>query len=166
MYGYDTFEREEMVTFDLDARDGVAGNASDGLIVFVDNCSFFVPKRGETWKVHLRRNPNICKQNYFATLIEKQTTEMPKEEPSPVVQTSDYSVRGNLLISERLTDGSYSVYRSFNGEILEIIPDPKGCIKCTDHALRLDGLQDLDVTQHIMCQHPKFENGFLIKLEA
>lgn len=166
MFGYETFEREEMVTFDLDARDGVAGNASDGLIVFVDNNSQFSPKKGETWKVYLRRNPNILKQNYFATLIEKQPENISAEESSPATQTSDYSICGNLLVSDKLTDGCYSVYRSFNGEILEIIPDPKGSTRCADHTLRLDGLQDLDITQHRMCQHPKIENGFLIKLEA
>ncbi len=53
------------------------------------------------------------------------------------------AIGDDTIYSPRLTAARYSVYRSFNGEHFEIIPDANGNIPCTRNLIALESLDDI-----------------------
>ena len=53
------------------------------------------------------------------------------------------AIGNDTIYSPRLTAARYTVYKSFNGERLEIIPDPNGNIPCFSNSIALESLDDI-----------------------
>ncbi len=163
MCRFDDYPQEtELITFNHSNEHGIAGKAHDGFIVFVDHDSLVGVKFGESWHCKLVRNNNEQSKNYFAWPIEKVETvpetaetvegrgaedpvetvaELPEIDMSQIDRDGISVMVDGSLFSERFTADRYSVYRSINGDYLEIIPDPRGNIPCKDRMLSIEGLE-------------------------
>ena len=89
------------------------------------------------------------------TKASESPADMPEEEPMAPVADNEpkadpnpepfgfVAIGGDTIYSPRLTAARYTVYRSFNGERLEIIPDVNGNIPCVRNSIALESLDDI-----------------------
>jgi len=105
------------------------------------------------------------------------TADVPEEESAVVVETNEsqeqfipelsgfVAIGDDTIFSLRLTAARYNVYRSFNGEHLEIIPDVNGNIPCIRNSIALESLDDiLDIKDPVRLDFTMKEDRILLNL--
>lgn len=101
------------------------------------------------------RNVPLVDLSEPQTLISESTADAPEEESATVINITEsqeefvpdlsgfVAIGDDTIYSPRLTAARYTVYRSFNGEHFEIIPDPAGNIPCFRNSIALESLDDI-----------------------
>ena len=87
--------------------------------------------------------------------VSETTADTPEEKPETVIETEGsqeqfvpelsgfVAIGDDTIYSPRLTAARYTVYRSFNGEHFEIIPDANGNIPCIRNSIAMESLDDI-----------------------
>lgn len=171
-------EATEIICFDGKGREGIFGQAEDGIIVFVDRDMGVQVQEGETWICRLSRSRNPDKKIYWAWPIQriemKEETaadgaaeETGTEAIEAMAAEDGITAEGQDRISSGMFTGNrYMAYRSLNGAFMELIEDPAGDIVCKDGSMAIEGLDVFIGTQFpVALVFTRRENGFLIKLE-
>ncbi len=169
-------EATEIVHFCGKRKEGIFGQAEDGIIVFVDRDMGVQVGEGETWICRLSKNRNPDKKIYWAWPIEKLEkreekagVEAAKETGTTGTMTAEEGITAegqDRISSEMFTGGRYMAYRSLNGAFMELIEDPAGDIVCKDGSMAIEGLDVFIGTQFpVALVFTRREDRFLIKLE-
>ena len=75
------------------------------------------------------------------------------------------AIGDDTIYSPRLTAARYTVYRSFNGDYFEIIPDVNGNVPCIRNSIALESLDDiLDCEFPVRLAHKIEDNKILLNL--
>ena len=91
--------------------------------------------------------PGTNESDFTADMPEEESvTPIVNNESKTVLNTEPFgfvAIGGDMIYSPRLTAARYTVYRSFNGEHFEIIPDANGNIPCIRNSIALESLDDI-----------------------
>ena len=80
----------------------------------------------------------VPEEDSMNSIVNKESKKELESEPFGFV-----AIGGDMIYSPRLTATRYNVYRSFNGEHFEIIPDENGNIPCIRNSIALESLDDI-----------------------
>lgn len=106
------------------------------------------------YKVEVKGNPLVDPSEPI-TRISESTADVPEEESAAIIDITQpqkefvpelcgfVAIGDDTIYSPGLTAARYTVYRSFNGEHLEIIPDPNGDVPCIRNSIALESLDDI-----------------------
>ena len=106
------------------------------------------------YKVEDRNRP-LVDLSVPKTVESESTADAPEEESASVIAIEEspakfipelagfVAIGDDTIYSPRLTAARYTVYRSFNGEHFEIIPDANGNIPCIRNSIALESLDDI-----------------------
>ena len=166
-------DEQYLIRFDRENYKGICGTADDGHDVYMDFYSGIRPEMGDAWYCNLIRKDTKTNHFYIANPVYKvearseplvdisvpdaseSTADAPEKETAIAIENSDtkdefipelagfVAIGDDTIYSPRLTAARYTVYRSFNGEHLEIIPDAEGNIPCMRNSIALESLDDI-----------------------
>lgn len=101
------------------------------------------------------RNGSLVDTTTPETRMSESTADAPEKETAIAIENDDIrnefipelsgfvAIGDDTIYSPRLTAARYTVYRSFNGEHFEIIPDANGNIPCVRNSIALESLDDI-----------------------
>ncbi len=171
-------EATEIIHFFGKRKEGVFGQAEDGIIVFVDRDMGVEVEEDDTWICRLSKYQNPDKKIYWAWPLEKVEKKEESVEEKNVEETRTEAIEtvttrigitaegGDRMCSEMFTADRYMAYRSLNGVYMELIENPMGDIICKDRSVAIEGLDIFIGTEFpVTLDFTRREDGFLIKLE-
>jgi hypothetical protein len=123
----------------------VEREASNGCHYYFANPVYKVEDRNG---LHVDLQIHETKKSEFTADMpeEESVTSIVNDEPKEEFNLEPFgfvAIGGDMIYSPRLTAARYTVYRSFNGEHFEIIPDANGNIPCIRNSIALESLDDI-----------------------